>query len=129
VSIPRYTFWALLKLEYSWRDTYEVHPMFGAGGAGFPSRYIFAENTGFFQLMRNRKMDAVAGAATFSADTTLTGAAATLVSALILSSNNAVDISSAAQAIVKTVGFVSTSHATKQRNLPDTSVLSGVQQK
>jgi hypothetical protein len=72
---------------------------------------------------------AVAGAATFSADTTLTGAAATLVSTLTLSSNNAVDISSAAQAIVKTVEFVSTSHATKQRNLPDTSVLSGVQQK
>ncbi len=74
-------------------------------------------------------MDAVAEAATFSADTTLADAAATFVWALILPSNNAVGIRSAAQTIVKTVEFGSTSHATKQRNLPYTPVLSDVQQR
>jgi len=57
ISIPRYTFRALLKLEFSWRDTYAVHPHYGNGGAGFPTRYVESEFTGFFQLMRTRGMN------------------------------------------------------------------------
>jgi len=56
-SIPRYTFRALLKLEYTWRDTFVVHPMLGLGGAGYPSKFLLAEFTGFFQLMRTREME------------------------------------------------------------------------
>jgi len=57
-SIPRYTFRALLKLEYSWKDTWTVHSYEqGIVRAGFPSRFILAEYTGFFQLMRMREMD------------------------------------------------------------------------
>jgi len=58
-SIPRYTFRALLKLEYSWEDTWLVHPFFGASRVG-SGTYIPSEFTGFFQLMRLREMDVMA---------------------------------------------------------------------
>lgn len=57
LCVPRYTFRALLKLEYSWTDTFQVHPMLGAAGAGFPTRYIPAELTGLFENMRHKGMD------------------------------------------------------------------------
>merc|ERR1719277_1227245 len=60
VSVPRYTFRALLKIEYSWRDSFEVHPMHGLAGFGNPSRYIPAELTGTFQLMTERQMNVLA---------------------------------------------------------------------
>jgi hypothetical protein len=60
VSVPRYTFRALLKIEYSWRDTFEVHPMHGLAAFGNPSRYIPAELTGTFQLMTERQMNILA---------------------------------------------------------------------
>lgn len=56
-SVPRYSFRALLKLEYAWTDTFEVHPMYGMAAFGFPSKYIPAELTATFQLMRERQMD------------------------------------------------------------------------
>jgi len=57
LSIPRLTFRALLKLEYTWRDTFVVHPMQGTPGFGFPVRYIPAELTQIFQLMHVRQVD------------------------------------------------------------------------
>lgn len=56
LSVPRYTLKALLKLEFSWRDTFEVGPMSGIGGAGYPTKYIFAEQTGTFETMAERQM-------------------------------------------------------------------------
>jgi hypothetical protein len=57
LSVPRFTFRALLKIEYSWQDTFEVHPMHGLAAFGHPSRYIPAELTGTFQLMAERQMN------------------------------------------------------------------------
>jgi len=57
VSVPRFTLRALLKIEYSWQDTFEVHPMHGLAAFGNPSRYIPAELTGTFQLMTERQMN------------------------------------------------------------------------
>jgi len=56
LSVPRYTFVAMLKLEYSWRDLFEVDPMRGNSGVSFPSKYVTAELTGVFQAMTERKM-------------------------------------------------------------------------
>mmetsp|Transcript_76173 Transcript_76173/g.215398 ORF Transcript_76173/g.215398 Transcript_76173/m.215398 type:complete len:116 (-) Transcript_76173:29-376(-) len=56
-SIPRYTYRALIKLEYSWDDTFEVHPTRGSPELGFPTKYIPAELTGIFQLMHERGMN------------------------------------------------------------------------
>eukprot|EP00928_Gymnodinium_smaydae_P093708 TRINITY_DN78008_c0_g1_i1.p1 TRINITY_DN78008_c0_g1~~TRINITY_DN78008_c0_g1_i1.p1 ORF type:complete len:236 (+),score=16.83 TRINITY_DN78008_c0_g1_i1:66-710(+) len=57
ISIPRYTLRALLKLEFSWRDSFTVHPMHGTAAFGYPTKYIPAELTGFFQTMVEREMD------------------------------------------------------------------------
>merc|ERR1719223_327681 len=56
VSIPRYTFRALLKIEFSWHDTFEVNPQHGLSAFGLPSRYIPAELTQSFQLLADREM-------------------------------------------------------------------------
>jgi len=56
LSVPRYTFVAMLKLEYSWRDIFEVDPMRGNSGVSFPSKYVTAELTGVFQAMTERNM-------------------------------------------------------------------------
>jgi hypothetical protein len=57
ISIPRYTLKALLKLEFSWRDTFEVHPMRGNAGFGYPTSWLPAEMTMPFQIMYEREMD------------------------------------------------------------------------
>jgi hypothetical protein len=57
ISVPRYTLRALLKLEFSWRDTFRVHPMRGSAAHGFPTEYIPAELTGTFQTIAEREMD------------------------------------------------------------------------
>jgi len=57
VSIPRYTLRALMKLEFTWRDTFTVNPMQGVAGFGYPTRYIPAELTQIFQTMVEREMD------------------------------------------------------------------------
>jgi len=57
VSIPRFTLRALLKIEYSWQDSFEVSPMHGHASWGNPTSYIPAELTGTFQLMRERKLN------------------------------------------------------------------------
>mmetsp|Transcript_93152 Transcript_93152/g.278087 ORF Transcript_93152/g.278087 Transcript_93152/m.278087 type:complete len:201 (+) Transcript_93152:2-604(+) len=49
MSITRFTPRILLKIEYSWRDMFEVSPMHGS--------YIPAELTGTFQVTRERQMN------------------------------------------------------------------------
>jgi hypothetical protein len=48
---------ALLKLEFSWKDTFRVHPLRGSAAHGYPTQWIPAELTGTFQTMAEREMD------------------------------------------------------------------------
>jgi hypothetical protein len=57
ISIPRYTLKALLKLEFSYLDGFEVDPMSGVPAWGFPTKYIPAQLTGAFLTMHQRQMD------------------------------------------------------------------------
>jgi FtsP/CotA-like multicopper oxidase with cupredoxin domain/ABC-type lipoprotein export system ATPase subunit len=50
-SVPRYTFRALLKLQYTWKNVFVAHPMRALGG------YISAELTPTFQTMHDREMN------------------------------------------------------------------------
>ena len=56
VSVPRYTFKALLKLEFKWYHTFTVHPNRGMQQYGYPTQYIPAELTTMFQTMFARDM-------------------------------------------------------------------------
>lgn len=57
ISVPRYTFRALLKLEYRWYHTFEVHPNHGVQQFGYPTKYIPAELTRMFQILGDREME------------------------------------------------------------------------
>jgi len=57
ISVPRYTLKALLKLEFSWRDSFQVHPLRGLAAYGYPTQWIPAELTGTFQTMAERDMN------------------------------------------------------------------------
>merc|ERR1719329_333052 len=57
ISVPRWTFRALLKLEYSWKDSFLTNPMQGFSARGYPTNLIPAEITGIFQTMKERQMD------------------------------------------------------------------------
>jgi len=56
-SVPRYTFRALLKLEFKWTDTFKVHPFHGIPSLGYPTKYIPAELTTTFQTLHLRDMN------------------------------------------------------------------------
>jgi len=57
ISVPRWTFRALLKIEYSWKDSFLTNPMQGFSARGYPTKYIPAEITGTFQTLAERQMD------------------------------------------------------------------------
>jgi len=57
LSPPRYTFQALMKLEFSWRDSFYVHPNTGWASHGFPQTWLPAEVTTTFEDMRRRGLN------------------------------------------------------------------------
>jgi hypothetical protein len=57
LSVPRYTFTALLKLEFHWTDTFQVPPMHGSAAFGYPTMYIPAETTPVFASMLEKKVN------------------------------------------------------------------------
>jgi len=57
LSPPKYTFQALLKLEYSWHNSFKVHPHLGWASRGIPSTWLPAEMTITFQDMKRRGVD------------------------------------------------------------------------
>jgi hypothetical protein len=56
-SIPRYTLKALVKLSFSWDDTFKANPMVGLPAFGFPTIHLPAQLTGLFLTMEERQMD------------------------------------------------------------------------
>ena len=61
LSPPRYTFRALMKLEYSWRDSFEGHSHLGWSSRGPPSTHIPAQMTATFQDMRRKGLGIMDG--------------------------------------------------------------------
>jgi len=57
LSIPRYTLKALLKLQFTWDDTFRANPMVGLPAFGFPTVHLPAQLTGLFLTMEEREMD------------------------------------------------------------------------
>eukprot|EP00931_Biecheleriopsis_adriatica_P076126 TRINITY_DN49875_c0_g1_i1.p1 TRINITY_DN49875_c0_g1~~TRINITY_DN49875_c0_g1_i1.p1 ORF type:complete len:1551 (-),score=267.18 TRINITY_DN49875_c0_g1_i1:164-4816(-) len=55
-SIPRYALRALMKLEFSWRDSIAVHPQLGFSSRGSTFSYLPLEVLKFFQIMKQRRM-------------------------------------------------------------------------
>jgi len=54
ISPARYTFQALMKLEFSWHDSFYVHPHVGWESRGVPSNYLPAEMTGIIGDLKRR---------------------------------------------------------------------------
>jgi len=56
-SPARYTFQALIKLEFSWRDSFYVHPHVGWSNRGYAGNYLPAEMTASVSDLKRRGLD------------------------------------------------------------------------
>jgi hypothetical protein len=57
ISLPRYTFKALIKLEYGWQDVFLADPQSSVQLWGYPRTQVPAELTSVFEEMHRRQMD------------------------------------------------------------------------
>ena len=56
ISLPRYTFKALIKLEYGWSDVFSADPQSSVQIWGYPATQVPAELTSVFEEMHRRQM-------------------------------------------------------------------------